>query len=193
MKLLISLLAFPIVFAWASSDSTVRFPVLNPGAQEPKVTIEVFADFQCPFCKRGSGVEKEILAKYGDKVQIVFRNNPLEKIHPNARPAALAGICAQTQGKFIEMHDALYANQDKLGNDLYIQLAQDLKMNVGGFEKCLASDEATRILETDLAEAKAEMVNGTPTYFLHSTGDSVRLNGSYPVEKFQEEIDKLLQ
>ncbi len=84
------------------------------GGKDAKVTVVEFSDFQCPYCARVTAIVKQIEEKYGDKVKVVFKQFPLESIHPNARPAAEAAMAAHEQGKFWQMHDKLFANQQAL-------------------------------------------------------------------------------
>jgi protein-disulfide isomerase len=82
------------------------------GNKDAKVVIIEYGDFQCPACGAMYQPMKEIVKKYGDKVSLIFRNFPLTNIHPNALAASNAAEAAGLQGKFFEMHDILYENQD---------------------------------------------------------------------------------
>lgn len=81
------------------------------GGEQAKVVIVEFSDFQCPYCQRGQQTMIEIMDKYGDEIQMVFKHFPLSSIHPHAQKAGEAAECAKDQGKFWEMHDALFAAQ----------------------------------------------------------------------------------
>jgi len=163
------------------------------GTASPKVRITEFGDYQCPFCRRAhDDVIPKILAEYGDKVQIVFRNFPLE-FHPQAHNAALAGICADQQGKLKEMHDFLYQNQTNLGDKLYSDGARQLGLNETAFAACLTSDLAVAKLNQDLSEAQDMMVQSTPNFILATPQGVERLNGAYPYAEFKAAIDRLLK
>lgn len=169
-----------------------RFPTLNE-APEPKVVIMVFADFECPFSKRGAEVEQKILNEYGSDVRIVFRNVPLANRHPNALQAAYAGLCAHQKGKFKEMHDLLFSNQKSLGPDIYVRFATELKLDLAQFSACMTDPATHDLVQTDLAEAKYGLsVWGVPTYIMSNSEVTVRMNGAYSFEEMKNEIDKLL-
>ena len=83
------------------------------GKAGSKVTIVEFSDFQCPYCSRAYPVVNQVMKEYGDKVQLVFKQFPLVSIHPHAQKAAEAAACAADQGKFWEMHNALFEHQSE--------------------------------------------------------------------------------
>lgn len=160
--------------------------------KNPIVTIVEFGDFQCPYCKAATKTLDQVAATYGDKVEIVFRNLPLS-FHTNAHPAAVAGVCADAQGHFAEMYQYLYANQDKLGHDVYLAGAKNFQMDVNAFETCLSSSEASATVDRDIATSEALSVIGTPTFFLSAGGKTERLNGSDPFSDFKRVIDELMK
>src|SRR5262249_4034811 len=84
------------------------------GQAQAPVTIIEFADFQCPYCQQAEEVLRTVMANHGDAVRLVFRNLPLSNVHPNATIAAIAGVCADRQGKFWDMHDAMFTDQKAL-------------------------------------------------------------------------------
>ncbi len=161
-------------------------------AATPAITIVEFGDFQCPYCKRSNTVEiPQLIAQYGDKVRVVFRNYPLS-FHANAMSAAIAGVCAANQGKFKEMYDFLYANYQSLGHDKYIEAAQKLALNQATFETCLNSSAAADQVNDDVAEGNLLSVDGTPAFFISGLGETRRLNGAYPIADFQKAIEAIL-
>ena len=95
------------------------------GNKAAPVTIVLFSDFQCPFCSRVEPTLEQVLATYGDKVRVAWKHQPLA-FHPNAVPAAEAAEAAREQGKFWEMHDALFQNQQALSPETYERLARQL-------------------------------------------------------------------
>ncbi|HJZ55835.1 MAG TPA: thioredoxin domain-containing protein, partial [Gemmataceae bacterium] len=103
------------------------------GPRTAKVTIALFSDFQCPFCSRVEPTLKQISQAYGKDVRIVWKHRPLS-FHPSAMPAALAAEAAREQGKFWQMHDALFAGQAELGPAKYEALAKQLGLDVGRFK-----------------------------------------------------------
>jgi len=99
------------------------------GSAEAKVTVVEFSDFQCPFCKRVGPTLEQIEKTYGDKVRIAFKHLPLP-MHPMAESAARAAEAAHKQGKFWEMHDKLFADQNALSEPAYEKHAKDLGLDV---------------------------------------------------------------
>ena len=125
------------------------------------ITIIEFSDFQCPFCSRVNPSLDQAKATYGDKVRFVFRQFPLN-IHPQAPKAAEAALCANEQGKFWEMHDALFANQQKLSVPDLKATASELVADAGKFDACLDGGSMAPIVARDMADGTAAGVSGTP-------------------------------
>ena len=98
------------------------------GSARAPVTIVVFTDFQCPFCAKAEATMHELSAKYGNKVRIAFKNNPLP-FHESARLASRAALAAGEQGKFWEYHDVLFAHQDALGRDALVAYAKEVGLD----------------------------------------------------------------
>jgi protein-disulfide isomerase len=169
-----------------SIDKNPNAPTL--GGSGAKVVIQEFSDFQCPYCARAHEVVKQIHDAYGDKVQITYRNFPLE-FHPHARPAALAGICANEQGKFWQFHDKAFENQSELGEDTFKKWAKELGMDEAKFEACEKNPDTEKALERDLASAEKVGVNSTPTFFVNGK----RVAGALPFEEFRSMIDAELK
>jgi protein-disulfide isomerase len=175
----------PSVFAGGQE----LFP--TKGAGHPDVTIVEFSDFQCPYCAKGAATMDHLLAFYGEKLQLVHRNMPLP-VHPEAEPAARAGVCAFESGRFWEMHDLLFQNQAQLSHSLYVNLASRLGMNASSFEACLDSQEAANAIQVDLADAKKFQILGAPGFILVSKNRTVKVTGSLPLEDFKAKIDDLI-
>lgn len=168
-------------------------PVLG-NADAPVMLVE-FGDFQCPFCKKfHEEARKEILGKYVEtgKVKIVYRDFPLENIHPAARPAAEAAECADEQGKFWPYHDALYTRQDELakGTMDYAALANELGLAKGAFEKCVKDRKYKDEVTKDYEDGVKAGVDGTPALFVN--GKKVSPAGAQPFSVFQAEIEAAL-
>ncbi len=154
------------------------------GPATAKVTIVEFSDFQCPFCARVNPTLEKIRATYGDDVRIVFRHNPLP-FHPNAEPAAEAAVLAGWSGKFWEMHDKLFGNQQALDRQGLERLASELGMDATAFRSALDSKTAKARVDADLALGQKVGVRGTPSFFI----DGRPLIGAQPFEAFKQIID----
>jgi protein-disulfide isomerase len=168
--------------------ATPRTEAPSMGRADAKVTVEVWSDFQCPFCARGATTVKQLREKYGDKVRIVFRHQPLP-MHAQARLAAAASMAAHEQGKFWEFHDALFANQRALDRDSLEALAGKLNLDMERFRRALSSSTWSNYVETEVAEAQRRGVSGTPTFFINGKA----VIGAQPVGVFEEAIDAALK
>lgn len=167
--------------------ASVGFPSLGP--QDAPIVIVEFGDFQCPFCKRFfDETYQNLLNAYPGKIRFVFRHLPLESIHPEAFPAAEASMCANEQSTFWQYHDKIFENQDRLGRDLYMQVANDLNLNMTEFETCLNTRKYEDLIQQDLDFALNLGVRSTPTFFING----LAIVGAQPLETFKQIIDKEL-
>ncbi|MGB8331086.1 MAG: thioredoxin domain-containing protein [Polyangiales bacterium] len=158
------------------------------GPKDALVTIVEFSEFQCPFCARVLPTTKEIVDTYGDKVRIVWRNNPLA-FHNNAGPAAALAMEAYAQGgneKFWEVHDVLFANQNALGRTELDGYAKQAGLDMEKVKKAL--DEGTHAKEIQADQSLAAQVgaNGTPYFFVNGR----QLRGAQPFSAFKAVIDE---
>jgi protein-disulfide isomerase len=165
-------------------------PAIGP-SDAPVVIIE-FSDYQCPFCRkfREETLDK-ILETYEGKVRFVYRDFPLENIHPYAFKAAEAANCAGEQGKYFEYHDLLYEKQSDWsarGEEAFVEYAQQLSLDVESFETCLASGKYEEEVRKDLQDGINAGVTGTPAFFING----IPLSGAQPFEVFKVIIDSEL-
>jgi protein-disulfide isomerase len=168
-------------------DVAATGPVRGPmGAP---VTIVEFSDFQCPFCGKYAPTLHDVLAKYPSQVRLVYRHLPLTSLHPNAERAAEASICAQDQGKFWEMYDALFAEQSSLGVDALKEKAKRLGLDSAKFDHCLDSGESKDVVQLDVRAADQLGISSTPASFVN--GRFVR--GAVSVEELSHIIDDELR
>lgn len=174
-------------------DEMIKNPVkvgLNnapfKGSEDAEITIVEFSDFQCPFCKKVNPTIDEIMKKNKGKIKFAFRQNPLP-FHKNAMSAAKASLAADAQGKFWEMHDALFENQRNLTDENIKKLAKDLGLNVAQFEKDWKGKKFDVQIQEDLKFAKSSGATGTPSFFING----VFVRGARPANYFQQVIDKL--
>jgi len=151
----------PMVLNVSTDDDPA---VGNPTA---KVTVVTFVDFQCSACAAFSPLLKQVVSEFGGDVRLVVRDFPLTAIHANAMDAALAGYAARQQGKFFELGDLMYRNQDTLDRDSLKKLAQQVGLNLGQFERDLSSAAAAEEVKKDMMDGKNYGVNGTPTVFVN--------------------------
>jgi protein-disulfide isomerase len=154
------------------------------GPEDAEVTIVAFSDFQCPFCSRVNPTLDKVLETYGDSVRLVFRQFPLG-IHPQARKASEAALCAHEQGKFWEMHDALFADQRNLAVPALKEKAASLGLDAGVFDACLDEGKFEAKVEEDFEAGRRAGVSGTPAMFINGRF----LSGAQPYEEFAKIID----
>jgi protein-disulfide isomerase len=159
----------------------------SKGPANAKVTIVEFSDFQCPFCSRAVPTIDKVMKDYDGKVRLVFRHFPLE-IHPMAEKAAEAGACAADQGKFWQMHDKMFGDQQKLAVDDLKAAAKDIGLDSAKFDKCLDTGEKKAAVQSDQKAGTEAGVNGTPAFFVNG----VFINGAVPYEQFKEAMDREL-
>jgi len=159
-------------------------PARMRGNPKAPVMIVEFSDYQCPYCHQVEPTVKEVMAKYGDKVSLSYRDFPLTAIHSQAMISAEASRCALEQGKFWEYHDQLFT-ASKLEKDDLIEYARNLKLDEKQFGSCLSSEKYKADIEKDEQEGRKAGVNGTPGFFING----VALSGSQPRDAFTRVID----
>ncbi len=155
------------------------------GDENAPISIVIFTDFQCPYCKKLPPVLDEIEKNNQGKVRIFFKNMPLIAIHNMAEGAARAAIAAKNQGKFWPYHDKLFA-AEKLTPEKLHTFAKELQLDMAQFEKDMQAPETTKALQQDMYDAQKATVEGTPTIFINGWP-----LGDRSVEGFQKMIDTL--
>jgi protein-disulfide isomerase len=155
--------------------------------KNPKITIVECSDFDCPFCKRGADTVAQIAKEYGDKVAIYFRNYPLP-MHKMAEPAHRAGIAAQNQGKFWEMHDLLFADKTKRSDKDFQGYAQQLGLDMVKFDRDYADPATAQKVKDDMAECGKMEVRGAPGFLINGR----LMSGAQPFERFKGVLDEEL-
>ncbi len=151
----------PMVLAVSADDD----PFI--GSPTTKVTVVAFVDFQCSACAAVNPILKDIVSESGSNVRLVYRDYPLTETHDNALLAALAGNAAKNQGKFFEMADLMYRNQDALDAESLKRYAAELGMNIPQFERDIKSEATAAEVRKDIVDGDALAVAGTPTVFVN--------------------------
>jgi protein-disulfide isomerase len=159
----------------------------SKGPASAPITIVEFSDFECPYCSKAEDTVKQVMKTYDGKVRLVYRDFPLP-FHPHAEKAAEAAQCAADQGKYWEMHEKLFANQQKLDPASLKAHAKDLGLDQGKFDKCLDSGDKAKVVETNKAAGSKVGVTGTPAFFING----YQLTGAQPFEEFKSLIDQEL-
>jgi protein-disulfide isomerase len=148
------------VQGFTSNDSPLRGSPMAP------VTLYEFSDFQCPHCKVAAPMLKKVVEESNGKVKLVFKQYPLPG-HSRAREAAKAAVAAQKQGKFWEMHDFLFENQDDLQTANFEDYAKKINLDVKRFKADMASKETEKKIEADIAEGRKAGVDSTPSIYVN--------------------------
>ena len=154
------------------------------GPADAPVTIVEFSDFQCPFCSRVLPAIEETIKTYGDQVRVVFRQYPLN-IHPQAQKAAEASLCANDQGKFWELHDAMFADQRNLAVEQLKAKAAAVGVDAAKFDACLDGSKYAEKVAEDMNHGISVGVNGTPALFVNGRF----LSGAVPFSEIEKLVD----
>jgi protein-disulfide isomerase len=158
------------------------------GSATAPVTIVEFSDFHCPFYKRVLPTLGQLEAQYGDKVELVFRDYPIDNLHPGARKAHEAARCANDQGKFWAYHDALFANAPKASPEQLKTYAQEVGLDVLAFEQCVNSGTYQAVVQRDVEEGTRVGLTGTLAFFINGR----LVSGAQPLESFVRVIEEEL-
>jgi protein-disulfide isomerase len=173
--------------------ATLKAPV-TPGdhiqgdEQAPVVLVE-YGDYECPHCGHAYPIVKQVQKHFGKRLGFVFRNFPLSEMHPNAEAAAESAEFAAAQGRFWEMHDGIFENQDAIGRPLLLELAERLGISTQALDRALDDGEYAPRVKEDFLGGVRSGVNGTPTFFINNH----RHDGPFEFEDLVEAIDARLK
>jgi protein-disulfide isomerase len=143
-----------------------------------------FGDYECPHCGAAYPVVKRLQEHFGNRLSFVFRNFPLAQIHRWAEPAAEVAEFAGAHGKFWEMHDLLFENQQSLGEALFLNLADKLDLSASQLRTATADHTYRARVRADFAGGARSGVNGTPTFFVNGK----RHNGPFDFDSLSEAV-----
>ena len=166
------------------------------GNPEAKVVVVEFSDYQCPYCATAnSGLEKQLLDQYGDRIQLVFKHLPLINIHPWALKASIAAACGYLQDPpaFWGIHDQLFENQKNITvENLRSQVegfARETGLNLEEFLDCFDNERTKSVVQEDLREARRLKITSTPTFLLNGAP----FRGAPDFDEFSDFIDMALE
>jgi protein-disulfide isomerase len=148
------------------------------GPDDAPVTLVEYGDFECPYCGMAHPIVQKAQQQLGSDLRFVFRHFPLAEAHPHARAAAQAAEAAGAQGKFWEMHDALFEHQDALEAEDILSYAESLGLDRAKFARDLEAPAYAKKVRDDFRSGVRSGVNGTPTFFVNGT----RYDGSWANE-----------
>lgn len=158
------------------------------GPADAPVVIVEYGDYECPHCLQAHGIVNELHERLGDRFSYVFRHFPIRSSHVHAQHAAEAAEAAAAQGKFWEMHDKLFANQDALDDEALIRYAGEIGLDVERFKRELAERVYAERVNEDFRSGVRSGANGTPTFYINGE----RYDGPWDVESLKEEIERPL-
>jgi protein-disulfide isomerase len=130
----------------------------------------------------------EVLDRYPDQVRVVYRHFPLDSIHPFARPAAEAAMCAEEQGKFWEFHDQIFALKGKIVEGSLAQIGSDLGLDTTALESCMTERRYQEFVQNDFLAGQAAGVTGTPAFFVNG----IALKGARDANELSRIVDSEL-
>jgi protein-disulfide isomerase len=157
----------------------------SKGPEDAPVVLVEFSDYQCPFCRRAEPTVEQVLREYAGKVRFEYRHFPLESIHPLARGAAEASVCADEQGRFWEYHATLFADGASLEPAQLVAAAQKVGLDAAAFQACISGGRGRSRVDADVAAGHAADVTGTPAFFVNG----IPLSGALPLDDFRHAID----
>ncbi|HEV8342015.1 MAG TPA: thioredoxin domain-containing protein [Candidatus Binatia bacterium] len=182
-KVVVNLKPPPVLRVYIKSDGAP-----SKGKANAPVTIVEFSDFHCPFCKGVLPTLTQLESRYGDKVRIVFRDFPIDSLHPAARKGHEAARCANEQGKFWPYHDKLFANAPKASPEDLKTYAKDVGLDVDAFEQCFNSGKYQAAVQQDIDAGIRAGVTGTPAFFINGR----MISGAQPLDTFARLIEEEL-
>ena len=175
-----------------SKDVKLTMPVsksndhIQGSADAPVILVE-YGDFECPYTRQAFPIVKEIRARLGDTICFVFRNFPLNEIHPHAEHAAEAAEAAAAQNKFWQMHDYLFEHQKALDDGHLLQYAKKTRLDLNKFKKEMTGHVYAPLIEKSLKIGIDHGVEGTPTFLVNSK----RYEGSWDLETFSDFLNTI--
>lgn len=179
-----------------ASSGGVELSVTDPfkGPEDAPIVIEEFSDFQCPACRAAAPIVAELLNQYPEEVRLTYRDFPLPS-HDEARPAAIAALCAAQQGKFSEFHDRLFRDQTEWASpDVSVEplidsLTAEYELDADAMNTCRSSRQARSEVERDFSEGQERGVDSTPTFFV----DGRKIQNPGSLFAWRELIDNMLE
>ena len=193
LAVLVGLLVLAVIyFSFFVPKPAIDFGLLEGNAHfkgnpDAKVRIVEFSDFQCPACGAAFPNIERIFSEYSGRIKFTYRHFPLSTIHPFAQKAAEASECSAEQGKFWEMYEKLFQNQQSLAIDDLKSYAVSLGLDSAQFSQCLDSGKYASKVASDFSYGVSIGVNSTPTFYINGEKYS---NLSY--DQFKSVIDSKL-
>ncbi|HEV7377917.1 MAG TPA: thioredoxin domain-containing protein [Pyrinomonadaceae bacterium] len=170
--------------------ATLSFPVSErdhvQGSPDAAVTLVEYGDYECPHCGRAHAIVKQVQKVAGDHLRFVFRHFPLAQMHPHAERAAEAAEAAGAHGRFWQMHDLLYENQQTLDDTHLLLFAEAIDLDTERFARELRDEIYRERVREDFMSGVRSGVNGTPTFFIND----VRHDGPWDIDSLLYAIEQ---
>jgi predicted DsbA family dithiol-disulfide isomerase len=163
----------PFITKNPNLEAVLKGPIMNEidpslGSAKAPVTITYFADYECHYCQQQELSLKKLLEKYRDKVRLVWKDYPESNSDSKSYLAAVAGRCAEEQGKFWSYQDSIYDNENNFSQDLAVSLAEKLGLRKSSFSDCLQDAEIYKLVKDNIIEARALDIKGVPFIFINN-------------------------
>ena len=166
------------------------------GNPEASVTIVEFSDLECPFCGRLHPTLTKIIEEFPDDVRWVYRHFPLTSIHSRAMSAAIASECVAREAgntAFWEFIDSVFASQNRIGDSLYLQIAENIGIPRTTFQTCLQDKTIISLVDEDRREATSAGASGTPfSIIIAADGRFLPFSGALPYEQIRSMVEQAL-
>lgn len=159
---------------------------LRGGDAARRLTILIYGDYLCPYCRRLGHVLDRLRNALGERLGYVFRHFPNERAHPGAELLSIGSEAAGRQGRFWEMHDALFAREPPIDESALLEIAASLGLDMESFRRDLRNATLKRRVEEDLADGRRNGVSATPTIFI----DGVRYDGAWDFYSMLEALER---
>jgi hypothetical protein len=158
------------------------------GPTDAPITIVEFADFMCSYCAEAALSVRGIAAKYPNDVRYIFRDFPIESLHPGSSQVHVAGECAKEQGKFWPFHDKVFQNQEELNENTIKAYAAQAGLNISEFDSCIDSGRYEAEVNLDIEQGREAGVIGTPTFFINGR----KIEGAIPSAAWDDIVTNIL-
>ncbi len=158
------------------------------GSINAPITLVEYGDYECPYTGMAYSIIKQIMKQFGDNIYIVFRDFPLNDIHPHAQHAAEAAEAAAAQEKFWQMHDYLFEHQKALDDNHLLEYAQKVGLDIDRFKKEMSGHIYAPVINESLRNGIDSGVEGTPTFFVNG----VHYEDSWDLDTFSNVLKKNL-
>jgi len=158
------------------------------GPSHAAVTVVEYGDFECPNCKQAAPAVKLLLQRFNGRVRFVWRNFPLEGVHPHALHAASAAEAASGQGKFWPMHDLLFENQNRLELAQLRRYAERLELDMARYDAEMDGERHLQRVRSHVESGERSGVRGTPAFFVNQRIQDV----SFGMQRLFDAVEALL-